>query len=247
MARKKAHECPAGAPLWLATFADMATLLLAFFVMLLSFSSIQESKFNEAVHSLKGAFGVMQSPPTVIEQEEVVVPTPQESELQEILYEFGEFREALAEEGLEKEVELTVRPDGVSVRINSTFLFHPARAVLKGASMPTLEKLAATLRRFPNVVRVEGHTDNIPISGELFPSNWELSTARSLAVLRVLEKRGVSPSRLSAVGYAEHRPVAGNETEEGRRQNRRTEIFVEFEDAPAARAAMGTPGEGGNG
>ncbi len=226
MAKKKCPECPPGAPLWMTTFSDMVTLLLAFFVMLLSFSSIQESKFQDAVHSLQGAFGVLSTSVSVIAQPEVVMPNADSNEWQQMLYELQQVHMVLAEEGLADDVQLELKKDGVSVLISTPLLFEPAKADLKPTSLPVLAKLAEAFRKLDAEVRVEGHTDNVPISSEQFPSNWELSAARAMAVLKYLLVQGLPPERLAAVGYGEFRPVAPNDTEEGRRANRRVEIFV---------------------
>jgi chemotaxis protein MotB len=227
--KKKPEDPPLGAPLWLATFADMATLMLTFFIMLLSFSSIQESKFNEAAASLTGAFGVMQNPPTVIEQPEVLIPEPRKSDVKEILYELQKMRLALAEEGLEHQVDLSLKQEGILISISTPYLFRPAEADLLPQSEVLLTRLGDVLHKVPNLVRVEGHTDNVPIASDTFPSNWELSTARAIQILKSLAASGVAPGRLSAAGYAEFRPVASNGTELGRSRNRRVEILVQYE------------------
>ena len=233
MAKKKVEECPLGAPLWMATFSDMVTLLLAFFVMLLSFSTIQEAKFHDAIHSLKGAFGVMVSPPTVIQQETVVQPRADTNEWQQMLYEVQQIQRVLAEEGLENEVQLELEKEGVSIQISTPLLFDPARATIRGESDELLGRLAAALGSVETEIHVEGHTDNVPISSEQFPSNWELSSARATAVLKYLVSGGVPPERLAAVGYGEFQPIDANDTDAGRRRNRRVEIFVRRTDALA--------------
>ncbi len=231
--RKKQEDPPLGAPLWMATFSDMVTLLLAFFVMLLSFSSIQEAKFHEAIHSLKGAFGVMASPPTVIQQPDVVVPQADTNEWQRMLYELQQIRVALSEEGLQEEVQLTLEKEGVSIQISTPMLFEPAEAELRAPSTQLLDKLSTALQKLDTEIRVEGHTDNVPINSEQFPSNWELSSARATAVLKYLIDRGLPPERLAAVGYGEFRPIDTNETDAGRHRNRRVEIFVRRTDGLA--------------
>ena len=134
--KKKAEEVKAGAPAWMATFADMVTLLLAFFVMLLSFSSIQESKFQDAVHSLQGAFGVMSTPVSVIQQPSVVMPNADTNEWEQMLYELQKVRMILADEGLADDVQLTLEKDGITIQISTAFLFEPAKADLRAPSLP---------------------------------------------------------------------------------------------------------------
>lgn len=233
MARKKQEDCPLGAPLWMATFSDMVTLLLAFFVMLLSFSSIQESKFHDAIHSLKGAFGVMASPPTVIQMDTVIQPRADTNEWQQMLYEVQQIQRVLAEQGIEDDVQLEVEKEGVSIQISTPLLFDPARARIREDSDELLTRLSKALSDIDTQIMVEGHTDNVPISSEQFPSNWELSSARAMAVLKYLAARGVPQDRLAAVGYGEFQPIDTNETVVGRRRNRRVEIFVRKTDALA--------------
>ncbi len=216
----------------MATFADMATLLLAFFIMLLSFSSIQESKFQDAISSLQGALGVMQHPPSVIKMPETILPQP-DDELEDIFVEIQEMQIELTEEGLADQLEVTLEKDGIALRMKAPFLFAPANAELLGDSLPLLDKIAGILSGVPNAVRIEGHTDNVPISNDEFPSNWELSSSRAMAVLRRFLDGSIAPTRLSAVGYGEHRPRADNATEDGRDENRRVEIFVEYKNTQA--------------
>jgi len=232
--KKKQEDPPLGAPLWMATFADMATLLLAFFIMLLSFSSIQESKFHEAVASLQGALGVMVSPQTVIQQEQVLIPRPTDSDLEQVLQEVQKIRIALAEEGLENQIEISLEKEGVAISIASPFLFEPAKARMRAEGLAVVEGLGVVLRKVPNRVRVEGHTDNVPINTDEFPSNWELSTARAVAVLKALRGVGVTPDRLSATGFGEFQPVASNADEAGRARNRRVQILVEYREPEVA-------------
>lgn len=234
--KKKQEDPPLGAPLWMATFADMSTLLLAFFIMLLSFSSIQESKFQEAVASLQGALGVMMSPQTVIEQEQVLIPTPTESDIQEVLQEVQKIRISLAEEGLEDQLEISLEKDGIAISIASPFLFEPAKAEMRGDGKKVVDGLGVVLRKVPNRVRVEGHTDNVPIKTDEFPSNWELSSARAIAVLKALRNTGVASDRLSATGFGEFHPVASNANEAGRARNRRVQILVEYREQEVAKA-----------
>ena len=114
----------------------------------------------------------------------------------------------------------------LEIKIPARMLFPSGSRALLADAIPMLRALAETLRELPNEVVVQGHTDNQPIRNGLFPSNWELSTSRAAAVARVFEEEGVDPARLSAVGYAENRPVADNATEEGQAENRRVVVLV---------------------
>lgn len=123
---------------------------------------------------------------------------------------------------------LALTPDGkwLEIKIPASVLFPSGSRALLADSKPLLVRLAQALRDLPNEVVVQGHTDDQPIRNGLFPSNWELSTARAAAIVRVLEEEGVSGARLSAQGYAATRPVAGNDSEEGRAENRRVVLMV---------------------
>ena len=138
-----------------------------------------------------------------------------------------EIQRSLDKEGLGDTVKFRLEARGLVVTIVSDrVLFEPGQADLRTEGAEVVDKLAAAIGRLPNKLAVEGHTDNVPISGR-YASNWELSTARATTVLReLIERHGISPSRLSASGYADERPLAGNDTVEGRAANRRVELVV---------------------
>ncbi|HZI37458.1 MAG TPA: flagellar motor protein MotB, partial [Acidimicrobiia bacterium] len=130
-------------------------------------------------------------------------------------------------EGLGATVKFRLESRGLVVTIVSDrVLFEPGQADLRHEGREVVDKLAAAIGRLPNKLAVEGHTDNVPISGR-YASNWELSTARATTVLReLIERHGISPSRLSAAGYADERPLGTNDTVDGRAANRRVELVV---------------------
>ncbi len=119
----------------------------------------------------------------------------------------------------------------IEVEISSKILFQSGGALLQYEAVPVLVDLARILKEFPNSVRVEGFTDNLPISTETFPSNWELSAARAASVVHLFTDEGVDPRRLAAIGYGEYRPIADNSTPEGRIRNRRVVVFILSEEA----------------
>jgi chemotaxis protein MotB len=128
-----------------------------------------------------------------------------------------------------KEIELRKDDRGLVVAIGGDMLFETGQYRLRGAAVPVLDAIATVLRRLPNRVVIEGHTDNVPVAGglEKYSSNWELSTARAMSVLNYLIKKHVLvPARFSASGYAEFKPVASNETPEGRTKNRRVDVVI---------------------
>jgi len=214
---------------WVMTYGDMMSLLLTFFVLIVSFSSMQETKFDQAAASLSEAFGVMQSPESVIEFHDPIVPNHNPQREAEILYEVRSVEKMLLDKGLEDQVEVEVTDDGVIVRINAPFMFTSGGADLKNQPRTLLDKLAGFFNKTPYKVKVQGHTDDIPINSTRYPSNWELSSARAVTVARYFQSRGVPPERIEATGFGEHHPIATNDTPQGRAKNRRVEIFLQLE------------------
>ncbi|MBI5756154.1 MAG: OmpA family protein [Nitrospirae bacterium] len=115
---------------------------------------------------------------------------------------------------------------GIVIRITDTALFDSGNAVIKKESIEAVDNLAGVLASMKEKLQVEGHTDNVPISSVQFPSNWELSSARAASIVRRFIAHGIEPARLTAIGYGEYRPIAGNDAEEGRAKNRRVDIVI---------------------
>jgi len=211
------------------TYGDMMSLLLTFFILIVSFSTIQESKFDEAVSSLQEAFGVLTSQESVIELNRPVVPERQLAVQSELLPELRRLERSLLIEGLADDIEVETSDEGVAFRISAPFLFPSGEAVLKADTQGLLTQLADFFTHFGYEVQIEGHTDTVPISTPRYPSNWYLSAARAVAVAGVLQRLGVPPERLSATGFGEYRPIADNTTAAGKTKNRRVEIFLKVE------------------
>lgn len=240
----KKCKCPPeepGIPGWVVTYGDMMSLLLTFFILLLSFSSIQESKFRQAMESLQTALGVFKNSQSVIQFQEMVMPQEQGGDRSEMLYEFRELEQYLLEQDLDDQVEVAMTDEGIEIKIEDKFLFSSGSADLLSVADEVLGKISGFLDGKPNTIKVSGHTDSLPINTPRFPSNWELSAARAIAVARQLQTTGIHPSRMSATGYGEHRPSDTNDTAEGRAKNRRVEIFMKFDDAPQAGTTMTLP------
>ena len=218
-----------GLPGWVMTYGDMMSLLLCFFVLIVSFSSMQEAKFNEVAMSLRKAFGVMTEPQSLIHIDDPIVPRHEIKEQTDLLMEVRELEKALLDKQLATEVALEFTPDGVKFRLEAPVLFNAGRSGLAPESSEVLDTLAEFLGKFPGEVRIEGHSDATPIRNSRFPSNWELSAARAGAVARYFQGAGLSPTRLVATGFGEHRPLADNATVEGRAKNRRVEIFLKVD------------------
>ncbi len=214
---------------WVMTYGDMMSLLLTFFVLIVSFSSMQDAKFKEAALSLRKAFGVLVEPQSVIRIADPLVPRHEIKEQKDFLFEVRELEKALLDQKLATEVQIEFRPDGVQFRLDAPVLFAAGLSDVQPGSHEMLDTLAGFLNKFSGEVRVEGHSDALPIRNSRFPSNWELSAARAGAVARYFQGQGLEPARIAASGFAEHRPLADNDTAEGRAKNRRVEIFLKVD------------------
>ncbi len=224
-------EAAEGAPEWMVTFADLMSLLLTFFILLLSFSTTEVMKFREAMGSIREALG-LHSPDdpskiptgkTPLTDEIAEIGSPNlplakvEKQLQAVLETFG----------LQDQGETQRTPFGVILRLKGDLMFQSGKAELSPETFDLLEGLARYIGGIGGRIDVIGHTDNVPISTPVYPSNWELSAARAGQVVRFLVEHGVAPERLRAIGQADTVPIADNSTPEGRARNRRVEfLFV---------------------
>ncbi|MCU0870100.1 MAG: flagellar motor protein MotD [Burkholderiales bacterium] len=219
---------------WLVSYADFITLLFAFFVVMYAISSVNEGKYRVLSDSLVEAFSTAQSPmPGKGEGESYIrFPIKEAARAQRRKAEARE--RALGEdlkrslEPLSKDGQVTVTETarGIAIDIKASALFASGQADIAPAAVVPLGDVARLLAQAPNVIQVEGHTDNAPISNPVFPSNWELSAARASRVVRLFEQFGVPPARMSALGFGEHRALDSNETPEGRARNRRVTVLI---------------------
>ncbi len=237
MARKKKPEEQENHERWLVSYADFITLLFAFFVVMYSVSSVNEGKFRAVSSSIRAALRPIVSPlvstnPFKLgEHKPNRVVLDMHKPMEPVYRRLRRSFSRLPNEAMFNS-RATIRETGrgIVITIQGSLMFEPGSAVILPEARPFLEALGDVLGEFDRKVTVEGHTDNVPISTAPFPSNWELSAARAVVVLRLLsDVYGVSPERLSAVALGEHRPIADNGTPEGRIKNRRVEIVVEEE------------------
>ncbi|PHQ26672.1 flagellar motor protein MotD [Marinobacter guineae] len=233
---------------WLISYADFITLLFAFFVVMYSVSSVNEGKYKVLSETLTGVFNAPQrsfqpieigdrpQPSLTAPTENVIPPAvteaPRNPEMDaqartealramadQLAMEFDE----LINQGV---VTLETSDKWLELNLPNSLLFGSGDAEPHYDAFEVVEKIATVLNNRDNAVKVEGFTDNLPISTPRFPSNWELSAARAAAVVRMLVMEGIEPERLAAVGYGQHQPVARNDTEEGRRRNRRVVLLI---------------------
>jgi chemotaxis protein MotB len=245
MRRRQKHEEHENHERWLVSYADFITLLFAFFVVMYAISSINEGKYRVLSESLVSAFTNAPSSSQPIQMEARVsagsgtkpikaAPRKSEPEVDPKVRKQTENMKQIAQDILrvmaplikEGQVKVTQSLRGVTVEINAAVLFGPGQAVLQGEPVKVLSAVADVLVQAPNKIQVEGHTDDSPISTPLYPSNWELSTARASSVVRLFAAKGVDPERMVAVGYANNRPLVPNVDNESRARNRRVTMLI---------------------
>ncbi|MFB0516437.1 MAG: flagellar motor protein MotB [Candidatus Neomarinimicrobiota bacterium] len=217
-----------GAPHWMTTYGDMVTLLLTFFVLMFAMSSVNEQKFLQAAASLARALGVLDKNVSLIGEMSPAIGTSGMAREQiDMVESMEQIAEIFQEEALQELASVEVTGTGeVLVRMGDEVLYDPGQSELKSQAERVLARIASSVQGRTETVYVKGHTDNVPISTPEFPSNWELSGARALSVVRLLEKQGVPPEQLAAVGHGQYNPIAPNDTPEGRAKNRRVELWI---------------------
>jgi chemotaxis protein MotB len=214
---------------WIITYADLITLLLAFFIMLYTFSKQDARKYEELSGRLKNIFqGGRASLKPGTAQDGAAAGQGQSSAGGEIERELQDELAALAEaKDAKHKVSVFMDERGIVIRAMDTAFFDEGRAELKEEAKGALQRIAPTIEKSKRHVRIEGHTDNVPISTSEFKSNWELSARRATEVVRYLiERYSFPPDRISASGYAEYHPLAANDTPRNRAVNRRIEIIL---------------------
>lgn len=242
-----------GTPGWLATFADLVTLLMCFFVLLFAMSTTQQETFKELVDSLRSALGVQSVPETGTREGLTMHAVPSEKpvdnqkidelggmiqkEMDDIV---SEVRELVMFNKLGGMVSVAETDVGVVITLSDLLLFDPGGTELTPRGLDIMKKVASILSRFAYHVKIKGFTDAAPISTPEIPSNWELSSLRACSVVRLIVDKGVNPQLISAEGYAQYHPVATNDTQQGRARNRRVEIVYERDSIARAFAGMET-------
>lgn len=235
---------------WLVSYADFITLLFAFFVVMYALSSINEGKYRVLSNSIVKAFqnapssdslaptaspksgnvGKVKMPiapiqllPTAKDIEKKKEKEQRREKMKSVAGTLLEVMEPLLRGG---QVKVTESNRGISIEINASLLFAPAQADLNKETVNVLKAVAQVLATDTHQVQIEGHTDSLPIKSPVFPSNWELSSARASSVTRLFVENGVAPERIVVIGYADNRSVDTNDTAEGRARNRRVTVMI---------------------
>lgn len=235
--RKKNVPPPAAS--WEITYCALVLILVAFFAMLVSYSSIEDNKVSNFMRGFGGKTPAAFEPDLSSDEtgymptagERVHLPSKEITSLENetVMLAFEKLEKAAAIlEAAGDAVSIEKTDRGFKAVMQGDVLFASGTADIDAALHPYLDELVQVLKEIDCMVRVEGHTDNVPIATARFPSNWELSTARAVNVIRYFLTRGKLPAdRLEAVGFGEYRPLASNDTDEGRARNRRVECYFE--------------------
>lgn len=244
MSRRRKHPEHVNHERWLVSYADFITLLFAFFVVLYSSSRVDKHKVGQLSESIQNAFqelGVFDTSNTRVPSsgtepvafgqvavgEDPAAGIPKVFLSPEMKDISADLEKALAPEIRDRVVEVTPTKEGLVVRLREIGFYESGEAVLRNSSLDAINRLAAVLASRTELIRFEGHTDNIPIHNAQFDSNWELSTARASNLIKIFIFRyRFRADRLSAAGYAEFHPLTSNQTAEGRAQNRRIDIVI---------------------
>ena len=241
MARKKhakPHEEEAGEA-WLLPYSDLMTLLLALFIALFAMSQTDSSKMQALAQAFTAAFNMggpsffsgmgpstaMPNTPTTSADSTNSAYMQENENLREAQEKLEQY---IKENNLQDQISTELSEEGLMIRLKEKALFASGSAALQGQAEQIVPVIAGLLASLPERVTISGHTDNVPIATAQFPSNWELSSSRAVNLMRGLmgAQPSLNPARFSALGYSEYRPIASNDTEEGRAQNRRVEVFI---------------------
>ena len=244
---------------WLVSYADFITLLFAFFVVLYASSKADQKKQQQVAQAIDSAFhalGIFPDvarrdaalknvsaisrdqaaiPMNIVMGEDVLAPAQVKEDLEHVQ---KQLEKMLSNQIAQHTVAIQMGKDGLVISLREAGFFNSGSATPHPASLPILRQIAASLGRTSYTLRVEGHTDNVPIHNAGFDSNWELSTARATHIARIFLASGsIPPERLSAAGYAEFHPIASNDTPQGRAENRRVDLIV----APRTKVNLAMP------
>lgn len=238
---KKKPEKPENHERWLLTYSDLITLLMIFFVIMYASSNLDAQKYQAISSSFKDSFGsgknVVTNGGSGTGEEVKLVngevekdstseqfKTDESSKLDQVQQEVDKL---IDNSDLKENVSTSIEERGLVISFKNNVFFDSGKADLREEMKGKLNSLANILNKIDNYVRVEGHTDNLPINTKEFHSNWQLSSLRAANVVEYLVvKAGLAPNRLSSVGYGEYRPSANNDSEAGRSKNRRVDIVI---------------------
>lgn len=230
--KKKAEEPSGGGgiPAWMTTYSDLMTLMLSFFVILVSFATFEQGRIVKLVGSFAGAFKILPGGYKTDPGDQVLEPGKEMVQTYRAAGElFTKMKGVVENSGVSGGMEFSQTNKGFELSVSSYLLFglESGKVEILPEMQPFLDEMLEVVRREPYLIRIEGHTDDYPVSSPKFPTSWDLSTARAVSILKYfVEKGGISPSRVSAAGFGKYRPLFSNDTPEERAQNRRVVISL---------------------
>ncbi|EKN64735.1 OmpA/MotB domain-containing protein [Neobacillus bataviensis LMG 21833] len=218
---------------WLIPYSDLLTLLLALFIVLFASGSINNDKLQQIMISMnsalkgQGSSMILKENSGITKELEKSKPqTNKQAETEKLQSLMGQIENYINERGLNKVITIQDEPKGIKLSLKDVILYESGSAELKGDSLSILTDLLDLIKQVENPISIEGHTDNVPITGGRFKSNWELSSARALTVLYFFEEKGIPSNKLQFSGFGEQKPIFPNDTLEHRQANRRVDITI---------------------
>lgn len=225
MARRKKKGDDINTNGWMDTYADTITLLLTFFILLYSISAVDSEKLKELAEALQFSLTGKQSVKQLESLDDIKVDIEKESNKYEDLAK--KLNEIIDKNSLTEVIKIREEDRGIVLQVDESILFDPGKAEIKESSIDILDTISKIIEETDNDIVAEGHTDNVPINNEKYKSNWELSTARAMNIIKFfIENKNINPVRLSVKGYGEYNPIVPNDTPENRSKNRRVDILV---------------------
>jgi len=237
MTRRRHHPEHINHERWLVSYADFVTLLFALFVVLFASSHHDKKTIQSVSNAVRNGFQEMGSfsssngtpalsPSDMAKTAHVSTAANGAAGIDTVELQ-RKLNQALGKEIARREIQMRTTPEGFVISLHELGFFNSGEATLQPGAGEKIKRIASVLNQYGLDMRVEGHSDNVPIHNAAFASNWELSTARAMAVaMMLLKESGVNPEKLSVAGYGEYHPASPNNTEEGRRANRRVDIVV---------------------
>jgi chemotaxis protein MotB len=262
MARRKRHQEHENHERWLVSYADFITLLFAFFVMLYAHSNMNKAMAQQISESFRDAMDqgrLTQSLSKLLGSQRAgsgaktqaaalrLESNPKPGQTVELLPSLQQLNEQLKREIDAGRLDVKLERRGLVISLKEAAFFPPGNDSIEPGALAMLQTITDELKRTPNPIRLEGHTDSIPINTERFRSNWHLSSSRAVSMLQLFSQRfGIPPERMGVAGFADTAPVAPNDTPDGRAKNRRVDIVVLNEEAVISepvRAPQSSPGQ----
>ncbi len=224
MARKKKKGDDIRTDGWMDTFADTMTLLLTFFILLYSISAVDSEKLKELSQALQYSLTGDSSVKELQSIDDLKIEIEEGTKYEDLA---AKLNKIIEENSLTDEIKIREEDRGIVLEVDESILFDSGKAEIKEDSIHVLDTVAKIIQETDNEIVAEGNTDNVPVSNAKYKSNWELSTERSLSIVRYLiENKNINPNRISLKGYGEYNPIVPNDSDENRAKNRRVDILV---------------------